>query len=143
MSKLSKYEEISNILNKDICSYYITDYFESSEECHKKFEDTKYDYVIMATNFIQKINSAKNIAKYFLTTKNVVGNLTGYDKEKWLAMGNELLEQDGDKTSIFRLDIFNDKEINSELNLIFINLFLPYIEAKRRALLDKVKVEGK
>ena len=143
LSKLSKNEEISNILNKDICSYYITDYFESSEECHKKFEDTKYDYVIMATNFIQKINSAKNIAKYFLTTKNVVGNLTGYDKEKWLAMGNELLEQDGDKTSIFRLDLFNDKEIHSELNLIFINLFLPYIEANRRALLDKVKVEGK
>ena len=143
LSKILKYEEVLKIINKDICTYYITDYFDSSEECHTKFEDTKYDYIIMATNFIQKINRAKNIAKYFLTTKNVVGNLTEYDKEKWIAMGNELLEQDGDKTSIFRLDLFNDKEIHSELNLIFINLFLPYFEANRRALLNKVKIEGK
>ena len=131
MSKLLKFEGVSNIINKDICSYYITDYFESNEECHNEFRDTKYDFVIMATNFIQKIISAKNIVKYFLKTKNIVGNLTEYDKEKWKTMGNDFLEQEGDKPTIFRLDLFNDKEIHSDLNLIFINIFLPYIEVNK------------
>ena len=143
LSKFSKYEEVTNILNKDICSYYITDYFESIEECKIKFEETKYEYIYMVSSFIQKINNAKNIVKYFLRTKNIVGNLTEYDKEKWKSMGNDFLEQEGDKPTIFRLDLFNEKELHSDLNLMFINIFLPYIQTSRRVLLDQIKVEGK
>jgi hypothetical protein len=143
LTKLIKYKEITEILSKDICSYYITDYFESSEECRNEFNDIQYDYLVMATNFIYKVKSAKNIVKYFLSTKNVVGNLTEYDKEKWISMGNDFLDQEGDKPTIFRLDLFNDKDIHSDLNLEFINIFLPFIEANRKILLDKIPITGK
>ena len=143
LTNLLKYDEILIVLSKQICSYYITDYFESCEEVNNKFIETNYDYTYIVSGFIQKINKAKHIIKYYLRTKNIVGNLTEYDKEKWISMGNSFLEQEGDKPAIFRLDLFNDKELHSNFNLMFINIFLPYIQTYRRALLDQLKIEGK
>ena len=141
-SNFLKYKEALSLSSKDICSYFITDYFKSIEECKNKFEETKYEFLVIISNFIRKINSAKNIVKYIFTIKNVIGNLTEYDKEKWITMGNNLLEQEGDKPTIFRLDLFNDKEIHSDLNLMFINIFLPFIDNIRKTLLNKINFEG-
>jgi hypothetical protein len=138
-----KYDIVIGLINNDICSYYITDYFESIEECQNEFFDIKYGFEIMATSFIKKIHQAKNVVKYYLRTKNVVGNLTEYDKEKWISMGNKFLEQEGDKPTIFRLDLFNVKELHSDFNLMFISIFLPYLQENRRGFLDKIKIEGK
>ena len=44
---------------------------------------------------------------------------------------------------MFRLDLFNEKELHTDLNLIFINIFLPYIQEVRRVFIDKITIEGK
>ena len=142
-STLLKYEGVPSLIMRDMCSFFFTDYFESIEECQKEFDDIKYGYLILATSFTKNIHYAKNIAKYFLRTKNIVGNLTEYVKEKWITMGNNFLEQEGDKPTMFRLDLFNEKELHSDLNLIFINIFLPYIQEVRRVFIDKITIEGK
>jgi hypothetical protein len=142
-SYLLKFEEVPGLIIRDMCSFFVTDYFESIEECQKEYGDLKYGYLIVATNFLQKITHAKNIAKYILRTKNIVGNLTEYDKEKWITMGNSFLEQEGDKPAIFRLDLFNEKELHSDLNLVFITIFLPYIQEVRRVFIDRITIEGK
>ena len=142
ISNMLKYDLVISLINNDFCSYYITDYFESIEECQNAFFDLKYGFEIMATSFIQKIYQAKNVVKYFLRTKNIVGNLTKYDKKKWISLGNNFLEQEGDKPAIFRLDLFNEKELHSDLNLLFLNIFLPYLQESRRGIFDKIKIEG-
>ena len=53
------------------------------------------------------------------------------------------MEQEGDKPAMFRLDLFNEKELHTDLNLIFINIFLPYIQEVRRVFIDKITIEGK
>jgi hypothetical protein len=142
-SILLKYEGVQSLIMRDMCSFFFTDYFESIEECQKEFDDIKYGYLILATSFAKNIHYAKYIATYFLRNKNIVGNLTEYDKEKWITMGNNFLEQEGDKPAMFRLDLFNEKELHTDLNLIFINIFLPYIQEVRRVFIDKITIEGK
>ena len=46
-------EELEKFFSQDICSYYITDYFNSYLDCRKEFGNiTNYDYTIFSTNFI-------------------------------------------------------------------------------------------
>ena len=136
---LSKYldfdETIINLVSKDICSFTMTDYFESHEQCMKKFGYLqKYDFTIFFTYFVQNIRNLKNIVKYWHKTKNIYGNLTLYNVESWKS-------NKPDENGYFRLKLFNEEIIHSEVNLMFISIILPYIDECRKEILKRLNLE--
>ena len=128
-------ETIINISSKDLCSFAMTDYFESHQQCMKKFEYLiKYDYIIFLTHFVQDIRNLKNIVKYWHKTKNIYGNLTIYNVESWKSNKPE-------ENAYFRLQLFNDEIIHSEANLMFFNIILPFIDQYRKEFLRRLTLE--
>ena len=129
-------DAIVNLMNKDLCSFTMTDYFEAREQCLKKYKNLlDYDFTIFLTFFIQTIRNLKNIAKYWLKTRNIYGNLTIYNIESWKS-------SKPNENGIFRLEIFNDKELHSEVNLMFINIALPYLDESRKEFIKKLTLEN-
>ena len=141
MSKnLKMTEEIYPLLTKDFCSYYITDYFNSNEECQNKYSYIlSYDFAVFATNFLQAIRNLKNIAKYTYETENIIGELEVEKYNDWEKM--KQLEQSGEKF-IFRLDLFNNETLHMEMNILYINILLPYLDNLRKVLLKNISLEG-
>ena len=137
-------EELNNIFSKELCSYYITDYFKSIEECKNKFGNVlNYDFTIFATNFIQNIRNVKNIAKYKQETEMILGELAIYEVEKWENWEYYYSEIDkNNKKVLFRLDLFNNDTLHAELNLMIINIFVPYLDENRKELLKRLNIEG-
>jgi hypothetical protein len=138
-SFLNKYfdydEEIVSLMNKDLCSFTMTDYFESHEQCMEKFGYLlKYDFTIFFTFFVQNIRHHKNIVKYWHKTKNIYGNLTIYDVESWKS-------SKPNDNGYFKLKLFNEEIIHSELNLMFINIILPYIDVNRKEIIKRLNLE--
>ena len=136
---LNKYldfdEEINNMLSKDLCSFTMTDYFDTHEQCLEKFGNLlSYDFTIFFTLFIQNIRNLKNIVKFWQETKNIYGDLRKYDVESWKS--SKPVEG-----GYFRLNLFNEKIIHSDVNLIFINIVLPYIDENRRQILKRLTLE--
>ena len=128
-------ETIINLLIKDLCSYTMTDYFESHEQCLKKYGYLlNYDFTIFFTFFVQNIRHLKNIVKYWHKSKNIYGNLTVYDVESWKSSKPE-------KNGYFKLNLFNEEIIHSEVNLIFFNIILPYIDKNRIEILKRLTLE--
>ena len=137
---LNKYldfdEEIINLLSKDLCSFTMTDYFDTHEQCLKKFGNLlDYDFTIFFTFFFQNIRNLKNIAKFWHETKNIYGDLRVYDVESWKS------SKPDDDEGYFRLKLFNEKIIHTEVNLMFINIILPYIDENRRKILKRFTLE--
>ena len=138
-SFLNKYldfdETIVSLFKNDLCSYFITDYFESHEQCLKKYENfLDYNFTIFFTIFVQNIRNLKNIVKNWHDTKNIYGNLSVYNVESWKS---SIPESNG----YFRLQLFNEEIIHSELNLMFINIILPYIDKNRKEILKRLNLE--
>jgi hypothetical protein len=138
-SFLNKYldfdETMTSLLSKDLCSFTMTDYFESHEQCLKKYANfLDYDFNIFLTLFIQNIRNLKNIVKYWHDTKKIYGNLTIYNVESWKSTKP-------DDDGYFRLQLFNEEIIHSELNLIFINIILPFIDEFRKEVLKRLNLE--
>jgi hypothetical protein len=138
-SFLNKYldfdETMINLLSKDLCSFTMTDYFESHEQCLKKFKNLlKYDFTIFFTNFVQNIRNLKNIVKYWHKSKNIYGNLNIYNVESWKS-------SKPDENGYFRLKLFNEEIIHSEVNLMFISIILPYIDECRKEILKRLNLE--
>jgi len=136
---LNKYldfdDTIVNLISKDLCSFTMTDYFESHEQCCKKFGNLlDYDFTVFFTLFVQNIRNLKNIVKYWHVDRNIYGNLTVYDVESWKSS-----KPDGN--GYFRLKLFNEEVIHSEVNLMFINIILPYIDENRREILKRLTLE--
>ena len=136
---LNKYldfdETIINLMSKDLCSFTMTDYFESHKQCLEKFGDLlNYNFTIFFTIFIQNIRNLKNIVKFWHESKNIYGDLRVYDIESWKS-------SKPDKDGYFRLNLFNEKIIHSEINLMFINIILPYIDENRKEILKKLTLE--
>ena len=128
-------ETMINLGLKDLCSFAITDYFESHEQCMKKLGSfLKYDYTIFLTYFAQNIRNLKNIVKYWHKTKNIYGNLTIYDVESWKS-------SKPDENGYFRLKLFNEDIIHSDLNMHYINFILPYIDEYRKEILKRLTLE--
>ena len=140
-------EELIILFNKDICDYYITDYFNSTEQCRAHFGNIlNYDYSIFILNFLQRLRYTKNIIKYKMETEEIIGNLSRYDIEKWSKWNNSYFGEEynynGNKKILFRLDLFNNETLHSEMNLLFINVFLPYKDENRKILLKKINIDG-
>ena len=135
-------EEVINLLARDLCSYTLTDYFQSDDDCKVAFgKILDYDFIIFATNFIQKIRSLKNVVKYKHDTELIVGNLTRYRVDIWKTW-NDVQMNGTDKKYTFTLNLFNNETIHSNMNLIFLNIFIPFIDTNRKIVLDNILILG-
>ena len=129
--------EILSILNKDLCSFYLTDYYKSHEECYKEYEFfLSYDLSFIFSNFFHGFRNMRNIAIYKHLTEYIYGNLTEYDVKLW-----ETYTPTSKKPILFKLELFNDKELHSEINLMYINIILPYIDIFRKEILKRVSLK--
>ena len=141
LNNIKMNDEMIELVSKDLCSYYLTDIFNNKEECFNNYSYIlKYDFNTFAINFLQNIRYLKNIAKYRLETENLVGDL-GMDEHNIQETINEL-EISG-KNYSFRLDLFNNEILHSDINKIFINILLPYFDQARMALFNNVSIDGK
>jgi hypothetical protein len=134
-------DQVINLLRKDICEYTLTDYFQSINDCKVEFgKILDYDFNIFATNFIQKIRSLKNVVRYKHDTELIYGNLTKYELDVWKTWERSFNRTD--KKVSFTLDLFNNETLHSNMNLIFLNIFVQFINENRKAILDNILILG-
>ena len=143
-SYVPKNEETLELLsNKNLCSYFITDYFNSTEECLNRYGNSlKYNFNIFATCFLQEIRVLKNLITYLLNGGIIRGSL-----KKILIpaiKADPLMPLKGGKIAgtIYRLDVFNNETLHSNLNIQFINIILPYLYAYKNTLFKYLLIEG-
>ena len=121
--------------DKTLCHYYKTQIFDSSIDCMDKIGlITNYDFSTLSNFFIEEIKIDKKIVVYKLTKeKNIVGNLTSYNISDY-SNDPDIPKNDDDSgnNNTFRLDLFNDETLHYNLNLIFFNIILPYIDEIRK-----------
>ena len=135
--------EMIQLKSRELCTFYITDSFNSTETCKKEFgKILNYDFTIFSTNFIQKLRNIKNMVLHKFRTELVLGNLTNYDVDLWDNWGNTYSQQNESFNFSFKLDLFNDEILHSKMNLMFINIFEPYINENRKAILKYLSING-
>jgi hypothetical protein len=137
-------EELIELFNKDLCSYYITDYFKSPKECLKKYENSmKYTFIIFGTCFLHEIRIAKNIVKYLLGTGKILGSLKRFVPPSYMKIENmPLIGKPNQGNYRFRFDLFNDEDLHNKLNIVFLNIILPYLDTYRKILFKYLVIEG-
>ena len=142
---LSDDEEVQNNLKKSYCLYNTTYKFNSTKECEDKYgQILKYNFNIMATYFIEEIRINRNLVKYLLSKNILRGSLNDYNEEIWLK--DETIPKVGENytgENIFRLDLFNNETIYAYLDLIFVNIILPYIEINRQIIIPHLSIDNK
>ena len=117
--------EMFQALNMHYCSFSTTDYFNSFEECLMKYKNIlNLDFYDFLDYFLEQIRIKKNVAKYLLENENVVGNLTKYNKINI----NKIFETNNSSNAMFRLNLFNDDFLHSELNILYFNIIFPYLK---------------
>jgi hypothetical protein len=131
-------DDLIALSTDDLCTYYQTDYFNKKEECLNKYKlIINYDYNTIFINFVQNIRNIKNIAKYRFENENIVGSLSSEDDTIQQRI-NELEESGQNYT--FRLDLFNDRILHSDINKIFLNVVIPYFDKLRIVILKNVSI---
>lgn len=138
---------IGSGISKSLCSFNITDSFNSIDECEEKYTNLlKYDFIIFATYFIEEIRIKKNIVKYLLSTGKIIGRLNKYTLGLWLR--DDLIPKKGKinentpNDTMFRLNLFNNETIHNSLNTIFINIIFPYLNGNRKIIFEVYSLEG-
>ena len=132
--------EITKLLDQNYCSLCITDYFNSIEECENKFGDIlSLDFHNFMSYFIEQIRIKKNIAKFILESQNYIGNLTLYNVTKWI----NIFKENQNKNITFRLNLFNNEILHSDLNILFFNIVLQALENNRKILMNFVFIKEK
>ena len=46
------------------------------------------------------------------------------------------------KKARFSLDLYNDENLHSETNIIFVNIILPYLDEIRKSIINYITIEG-
>ena len=154
-----------SLASKTLCSFYINDYFDSSYECEEKVGlISTYNFDELTFNFLEEIRIAKNVVKYKLQKEEILGDLTNYNFTEyneyiskigkqtsnnnneygygWDDYGNDDEESESDNyNATFRLDLFNNKTLHKNLNVIFFSIILPYIQVNGKFIFEKLKVD--
>ena len=133
--------EIRQSLNRHFCSYNVTHYFDSEDECTNKFGNIlDLDFYNFIDFFIEQIRMKKNIVKYILNNNNIFGNLTKYNLENW----NDTIFNDNNNNnkSIFRLNLFNDENLHFNLNLLFFNIIVPLFQSTQKVAMNTIIIDG-
>ena len=144
-SHITMNEELKKVMNKGLCSYYITDYFNSEEDCIEKYKNIiNHDFIIFASYFIQEIRIRKNLVTYILSTGIFRGKLNEFRVDLWMADDTiPKIYSPKNITYRFRLDLFNNETMHNYLNNIYINIIIPYVDTNRKALLKSLKLKVK
>lgn len=140
-------EELMFVMTKELCTFYIRDYFNSTELCKTEFGSIlNYNFNVIISNFFQRIRYTKNIIRYKFEKEYIIGELSLYEVEKWSKwnftyFGKEYINK-GDKLIPFKLDLFNNETLHSQMNIIFLNIFLPYIDENRKGIIARLNIDG-
>ena len=110
-----KYEDFTS---QSLCSRMEGDYFDNITQCEQFLdEQISYGYGITSFTLLDLTRIGFNFVKYYyIQDKNVVGNLSEFGKYEYTVLDNET----------FRLQMFNNDTIHSNLNVIFLHALLPY-----------------
>ena len=111
----STYEEF---YHKSLCSRMEGDFFDNITHC-EHFMDGQMGYGIGITSYtlLDLTRMGFNFVKYYyLKENNIVGNLSEYGKYEYKIEDNET----------FRIEMFNNDTIHTNLNVIFIQSLLPF-----------------
>ena len=131
--------EIRQTFDRHLCSYNTTHYFGSINECINKFGNiVELDFFNLMDYFFEQIRIKKNILKYILNNNNIFGNLTKYNSENW----TYLILNNNNTKNIFRLNLFNDEILHFNLNLLFFNIILPFLQSTQKVIMNTIKIEG-
>ena len=137
--------EVNEHLTQNFCNYNYTDRYTTYEQCSTELSFLlNYDFTIIASNFMETLRKSIYVVKYLLSTGKIVCGLNDYDQDKWLQ--NETTPRVGGNNPgnyIFRLDLYNDDTVHGYLDLIFVNILLPYIDINRKYIIPYLSIEGK
>ena len=141
---LSK-EEVNDNLTQIFCNYNFTDRFNTYEECKTELWFLlNYDFNIIYINFLEALRKSIYIVKYLIENNKTLGRLNDYNQDIWLK--DERIPRVGRNNSgnyIFRLNLYNDDTVHGYLDLIFVNILLPYIDINRKHIIPYLSIEGK
>ena len=133
--------ELSSQINKNYCSFYIVDYFETFEECIDKFKVfINYDFYYFSNYFLEEIKIGKYMARHKFENEIIKGDLNNLNISKLINEFRSVFNQS--KNIEFRLNLFNNEDIHSNLNLIFINSLLPLLQNNRKFIFEYLSLEG-
>ena len=131
-------KESGNLTPKNLCAYYINDYFDSSYECQEKIGlISSYSFKELTFYFSEEIKIAKNLAKYKFENEIILGDLANYNFTEFKGYisiireefnYNDDEEYSGDYNTTFRLDLFNNETLHKKLNVLFFSIILPFIQ---------------
>jgi hypothetical protein len=125
--------EIHQLLTESFCNYNFTGRYNTYEECEDElFFLLNKDFTLIASNFLETLRKNRYILKYLLSTGKIVGGLNDYNQDLWLMdERTPLIGKNNTGNYIFRLDLYNDDTVHAYLDLIFVNILLPYIDINR------------
>ena len=119
---------------RDLCNYYINEYFDSSIECVEKIGlITKYDFNTLTINFIEEININRAVMVYILRR---IGNITTFNMSDSIN-----IRKRAGKGELYTLSLFNNETLHSKLNIIYFSIILPYIQEDRQEI-NKILIIG-
>ena len=139
---MASHPEIIPILLYNFCRHNVTDYFNYSfEECEIKFKSfIKRNFFFFSNYFLEEIKIGKNIVKHKNNYENIVGNLNNNNITNLIEEYQNEVQKN--INTEFRLNLFNDGIIHSELNVIFINFLLPHLQNNRNAIFQFFGMDG-
>ena len=135
-------------LYKSLCSYNITDYFKSEEDCINEVGNGyNQDINTFTYGFIDEIRIKKNMVKILIEKDKIYGNLSEYLTDTWYEnyydlLNNEYTEDSATKIR-FRLDLFNEQYFHTISNIYFINIIFPCLNKHRKLIFDYLTIVGK
>ena len=137
--------EINDHLTQNFCNYNYTDRFNTYEQCISELWFLlNYDYTIISSNFLETLRKSKYVVKYNIDNNKTAGGLNDYNQDIWLK--DTRIPQVGKNNSgeyIFRLDLYNDETIHGYLDLIFVNILLPYLDINRKYIIPYLSIDNR
>jgi hypothetical protein len=138
-----KYTGLGSLIEEtNLCELYENDYFDSSQDCYDKVGlITSYDFYTLSYFFLEELKIYKHILSKKLEKKNIIGNLTKYDNNSFYNDSINYDLENENSSFIFRLKLFNDNNIHKNLNQVFANIILPYIQKSRKNVYELISLE--
>ena len=124
--------------SQSLCNMRNEYYFNSIEECESHMQGVStYGIRIVNSIITEEIRKYKNMAEQLLESNLIVGNLTLYGSKYWDEQNitNEIKKND---KLLFRLYLFNNHSYHKDLNIIYVNNIIPFIEYEYYLTFDSI-----